>query len=258
MELLQIIIFGLLGVAVGSFLNVCIDRLPAGKSLLRPPSHCDGCQRRLSFTDLIPIASYLWLRGRCRYCGAGIPQRVLWVEAGTGLMLGLLHWHYGLSAEFAVTAFYFCVFIVLLAIDLDHKLILNKITYPVMLIALIIDAFVSPPGTINGDKVINGIIGGAVGFAFLMVPVLIYRRGMGLGDVKMAALIGLAVGFPLVLVSLILAIVAGGVIAILLLVLKKKGRKEAIPFGPFLALAAMATLVWGDYILKWYLSFFLF
>ena len=250
MELVRTIIFGLIGVAVGSFLNVCIDRLPAGKSLLRPPSHCDGCQRRLFFMDLIPAASYLWLRGRCRYCHAPIPSRVLWVEAGSGLAFGLLHWHYGLSPEFAITAFYFCVFLTLTLIDLEHKLILNKITYPVAVIALILNIFLFEPG------IVNSVIGGAVGFVFLTIPALIYRRGMGWGDVKMAALVGLAVGFPLVLVSLIMAIIAGGVVAVFLVLLKIKGRKEGIPFGPFLALGAMATLLWGEYILDWYLSFF--
>ena len=248
METALIIVFALLGTAVGSFLNVCIDRLPAGKSLAYPPSHCDTCQHRLSPKDLIPVFSYLWLHGRCRYCQTSIPRRIPWVEIGTGLLFALAFWHYGLTAQFAVTAFYICIFLVLGIIDLEHKLILNKIVYPAAAIALIIDAFLPQPG------IIDGVIGGAIGFGFLFIPILISRGGMGWGDIKMAALIGLVTGFPLVFVSLLLGIIAGGAVAGILLLLKIKSRKEAIPFGPFLSAAAIATLFFGNTILNWYLG----
>ncbi|MFC1914740.1 prepilin peptidase, partial [Chloroflexota bacterium] len=127
MEIILTAVFVLFGTAVGSFLDVCIDRLPTGKSLVYPPSHCDACQRRLSLKDLIPVFSYLWLRRRCRYCQTSIPRRVFWVEAGSGLMFGFLYWYYGLSIELAVTAGYCCLFIVLGVIDMERKLILNKI-----------------------------------------------------------------------------------------------------------------------------------
>ncbi|MFC1870367.1 prepilin peptidase, partial [Chloroflexota bacterium] len=125
-----IIIFGLLGVAVGSFLNVCIDRLPGGGSLLKPPSRCPACQRRLTPRDLIPVFSYLWLRGRCRYCQSPIPRRVLWVELSTGLMFVFLWWQYGPTLELGIVTFYFCLLIVILVIDLEQGLILNKVVYP--------------------------------------------------------------------------------------------------------------------------------
>jgi len=138
MEIILTAVFALFGTAVGSFLNVCIDRLPTGKSLVYPPSHCDACQRRLALKDLIPIFSYLWLRRRCRYCQTPISRRVLWVEAGSGLMFGFLYWYYGLSIELAVTAGYCCLFIVLGVIDMERKLILNKITYPAVAVSLVI------------------------------------------------------------------------------------------------------------------------
>ena len=141
MEVVLIVVFALLGTAIGSFLNVCIDRLPVGKSLLYPPSHCDACQHHLSPRDLVPVFSYLWLRGRCRYCHVAIPRRVLWVEVASGLLFAFLYWRYGLSVEFAVTASYCCLFIVLGVIDLEHKLILNKIVYPAALVALIISFY---------------------------------------------------------------------------------------------------------------------
>jgi len=260
MEVILIVAFALLGAAVGSFLNVCIDRLPAGKSLVYPPSHCDACQRRLSPKDLIPVFSYLWLRGHCRYCQAPIPRRLFWVEVGSGLLFAFTYWHYGLSVEFAIIAFYGCLFIVLGVIDLEHKLILNKITYPAAVVALIISIFLPSMGitgfSLPWPEIVNGVIGGAIGFGFLLIPALVYPEGMGWGDVKMAALIGLVTGFPLVFVALLTGIILGGLVAGILLLLRVKKRKDAIPFGPFLSLATIATLLWGSAILNWYLGLF--
>ena len=250
MEALLIVVFALLGMTVGSFLNVCCDRLPVGKSLVYPPSHCPACQRHLSPKDLIPVFSYLWLRGRCRYCQASIPQRLFWVEVSTGVLFGFVYWRYGLSIELAITLFYCCLFIVLLVIDLEHGLILNKVVYPGAAVALIIDVLAPQPG------IIYGAIGGGVGLALFLIPALIYPRGIGWGDVKMAALIGLVTGFPLILVALLLAVIIGALVAGLLLALKIKKRKEAIPFAPFLSLATIVTLLWGSNILSWYLGLF--
>jgi len=258
MEITLIVVFALLGTAIGSFLNVCIDRLPIGKSLAYPPSHCDACQHRLLPKDLIPVFSYLWLRGHCRYCQAPIPRRVFWVEFGSGLLFALIFWRYGLSAEFAVNALYCCLFIVLGVIDLEHKLILNKITYPAAAVALIISVLLPQAEVIHLPWLenINGVIGGAIGFVLLLIPALILRGGMGWGDVKMAALIGLVVGFPLVFVALVMGLILGGLVAGILLLFRIKGRKEPIPFGPFLSLATMATLLWGHNIFNWYLGLF--
>lgn len=258
MEAALIFIFALLGTTVGSFLNVCIDRLPIGKSIIYPPSHCDTCQHPLTPIDLIPIFSYLWLRRRCRYCQALIPFRPLWVEIGSGFLFALAYWHFGPGAEFAVAAFYGSVFLVLGVIDLEHGLILNKITYPVAIVALITGIVLPQVNIVSypWPDIANGVIGGIIGFVFLLIPALISREGMGWGDVKMAGLIGLVTGYPLVLVALLMAVILGGLIASVLLLFKRKGRKEAIPFGPFLSLAAIATLLWGNTILSWYLGMF--
>ena len=245
-----IIIFGLFGIAIGSFLNVCLDRLPAGGSLLRPASHCPACQRRLAPKDLIPVFSYLWLRGRCRYCRAPIPQRVLWVEAGTGLMFAFLWWQYGLTPELGIISFYYCLLTVILVVDLEHGLILNKVVYPATAIALIIAVFTPDPG------IVKALMGGGLGLAVMLLLALIFRGGIGWGDVKMAGLMGVMVGFPVILVALLLAVVGGGLVAGILLALKVKGRKETMPFGPFLSLATMVTLLWGDNLISWYLTFF--
>ncbi len=242
------IIVGLIGASIGSFLNVCIDRLPAGGSLLYPASHCDGCQRQLSGIDLIPVLSFLWLRGKCRYCQMKIPSRVFWVELGTGLLLAFLYYSYGWGIKFVLLSFYCCLFIVIMVIDLEQGLILNIIVYPALVAAFVINIFFSQP------TIINGLLGGAIGFAFLALPALVYRGGMGWGDVKMAALIGLVVGFPNVFAALLIAIVLGGLVAGVLLISHVKKRKEAIPFGPFLSIASIVTLLWGTNIIHWYLG----
>jgi len=210
MEILLTVIFTLLGIAVGSFLNVCIDRLPAGRSLVYPASQCDACRHQLSPKDLVPVVSYLWLRGRCRYCQAVITRRILWVELGSGVLFFLAFWRFGLSAEFAVTAFYCCVFLVIIFIDWEHHLILNKVTYPVAVAALVvlaIDSLLPEPGILSHLgflpelSILSGVIGGAIGFAFFLAVYLVNPRGMGMGDIKLGGLIGLVTGFPLMIVE---------------------------------------------------------
>lgn len=253
------ILFFMVGAAIGSFINVVADRLPEGKSIVSPPSHCTECQRQISAGDNIPIISYLWLRGRCRNCGAKIPQRLLWVELSTGLLFAFLYWHYGPGWELALVALYCCFFIALLLIDLEHGILPNKIVYPAMIIALVVASLGSifgfEPSDIVGRGfrlwIVDASVGGCVGFLLLLLPALLYRGGMGWGDIKLAALIGFIIGFPLVLVSILLGIIIGGIAAAILLALKIKGRKDAIPFGPFLCLAAMATLFCGGNILGW-------
>jgi leader peptidase (prepilin peptidase)/N-methyltransferase len=252
MEAVWIVVAAFLGMAIGSFLNVIIDRLPGGKSILFPASHCVSCQRHLVVKDLIPVFSYLWLRGRCRYCQAPIPKRILWVEIATGVLFAYLYWNFGLSAELAVAIFYCCLFLVLLVIDLEHGIIPNKLVYPSLVIALVLSIFLSQTGIVPGIK--DAGIGFVIGLGLFLLIVLISRGGMGWGDVKMAALIGLVTGYPLVFVALFLAVVLGGLVAGILLLFKLRKRKEGIPFAPYLSLGAIITLLFGNYILNWYLG----
>jgi leader peptidase (prepilin peptidase)/N-methyltransferase len=254
-EILGAFLFTLLGLAVGSFLNVCIDRLPRNESIVNPPSHCPVCQHKLAAKDLIPVFSYLRLRGRCRYCQAAIPRRLFWVELATALIFAFLYWHYGLSAELGIMAFYACLFIIIFVIDLEHGLILNKVVYPGMVVALLLALLPRPWLTqwvVTG--VANAALGGAIGFGIFLLIAIVSRGGMGWGDVKLAALIGLATGFPLVFLSIIMGAILGGIVAVALVIAKKRKRRQTIPFGPFLALAAMITLLWGSNILSWYLG----
>lgn len=254
MDTVWIIFFFILGTEIGSFLNVVIDRLPEeGKSLIKPPSHCDNCQTKLKPVDLFPLISYLWLRGRCRYCGIHIPWRVFLVELATGLTLALLFWGYGWNHEFWIFSVYGCLMIAIFVIDLNTQLILNKMTYPACVFAL---ATVPLRDELNYIESVSGniLIGGAFGFFLLLMIVILSRGGMGIGDVKMAALMGFALGFPHIMVGLFVGIMAGGVAAVMLLAMKRKGRKQAIPFGPFLAIGFMSALIFGDTLWDWYTS----
>jgi leader peptidase (prepilin peptidase)/N-methyltransferase len=263
--IILIILFALLGLAIGSFLNVCIDRLPQNKSIVFPPSHCEACQHKLAAKDLIPVFSYLSLRGRCRYCQVSIPRRVFWVELATALIFAFLFWwcvifkpELGIVA-FGVLAFYACLFIIIFVIDLEQGLILNKVVYPGMVVALLLALYPWPWFSESikesmGMRVAYAALGGGIGFAIFLLIALVSRGGMGWGDVKLAALIGLATGFPLVFVAIIMGVILGGIVAVALIIAKKRKRRQTIPFGPFLALTAMITLLWGSNILSWYLG----
>jgi len=240
--------FGIMGAAVGSFLNVCIDRLPSGYSISYPPSHCPACGRRLAARDLVPVLSYLSLGGRCRYCGESIPWRLLAVEVTTGLIFAALWRRYGMGIPLILALVYCCFLIVVAFIDLDHQIIPSRVIYPAIIVA-VLGALVTP-----GRSIWNSLGGGLVGFGILFLIAFVNPAGMGMGDVRLAAFMGLVAGFPGVLVALLIGIVAGGLAAAFLLLTGLKGRKDAIPFGPFLVLGATVTLLYGAEILSLYVG----
>ncbi len=255
------VFLGMLGLAIGSFLNVCIDWLPSRKSLLRPGSRCDSCHQPLRWHDNIPLLSYLLLRGKCRYCQARIPLRVPLIELSTATLFVLLFFKYGLTPDYLFIVVYSCIFLVLAVIDLENGLLLNIIVYPTMLLAIIISIFYPdlllndyPPRT----GILNSLLGGGIGFAILFIPALITRTGMGWGDVKMAGMLGLITGYPNVFVAILGGIILGGITGALLLLTRRKKRKETIPFGPFLSIAGIVTLLWGKEIITWYLGLYIF
>jgi len=250
------ILAGAFGAAIGSFLNVCIDRLPEGQSIVTGRSHCDSCQRQLRPTDLIPLLSYLALKGRCRDCGARIPRRVMLVELATALAFAGMFFAYGPSLTVIILAAYAAILIVVFVIDLERGLILNRVVLPALVLALVV-ALLAPPDWLGGfgpHPVVSALVGAVAGFALLLVIAIVARGGMGWGDVKYAAFMGAATGFPLVFVALFCGVIIGAVVAVVLLATGRKGRKQAIPFGPFLALGTMATLLWGPQMLAWYVG----
>jgi len=177
------------------------------------------------------------------------------VELATGVIFALLYQHYGLTSELGLLVFYASLFIIIFVVDLEQGLILNKVAYPAMAAALLIAVFLPQPWLVEhwpSFGVANAALGGGIGFGLFLLLVFISRGGMGWGDVKLAALIGLATGYPLVLVALLIGAILGGVVGAILLATRRRRPGEAIPYGPFLSLAAMVTLLWGSDILDWY------
>ena len=256
MDVLLTVAAGILGLAIGSFLNVCIDRLPRGESIVTRRSYCEACGRRLPPGDLVPVLSYLVLRGRCRSCGAHIPLRVLIVELLTGIAFAAIVFTYSLTPVGLLLLLYTCILVVVFFTDLEQGLILNIVVYPSIIIALLAALTVEPwwLGRIGPIPLVSAALGAVTGFVFLFVVAVASRGGMGWGDVKFAAFMGAAVGFPLILVALFTGIVVGGATGAVLLLSGRKSRRQAIPFGPFLAIGTMVTLLWGQQMLEWYLA----
>jgi len=233
---------------VGSFLNVCIDRLPHHESLLRPPSHCDGCGKRLRRRDMIPVVSYLVLRGRCRDCGIRLSPRVPLVEFTTGALFALLGYLYGPGAAMGLGWFFAALLLVIFVIDLEHQIIPNVIVYPAIVLAFLV------PWLTGSHDMISALIGAGVGAGLLLPVALFFPAGLGMGDVKLAALMGVLVGFPLIFMALLLGIVLGALVAAGLLITKRRGRKDPLPLAPFLILGLAAAAFWGEPVLRWYLG----
>lgn len=250
----QIAILAVLGLAVGSFLNVCIHRIPRGQSLNSPPSRCPFCEYRLRWIDNIPVLSYLLLGGRCRKCRARISIRYPIVELITMALFVIHGVVFGWSALLVPRLAFACAMVVLFAIDLEHQLLPNAITLPGIVVGLIASA-VLPPG------IVDALIGAAIGGGVLWLIGEAYFRysgqeGMGGGDVKMLAMIGAFLGWKLVLVTLVLSSVAGSLIGLSVIVLRKGGMKYALPYGTFLALGALVASLAGDAIVNWYVGMY--
>ena len=233
-----------MGLAVGSFLNVVADRLPNDESIVSPPSRCGACGRKLTALEMIPVVSFLALRGRCRTCGASIGARVLWVELATGVLFawtasrasssdwrGLLH--------LVVVSAYFAVLVVVTVTDLEHGLILDKVIYPAIALALIEILLAGPPAWLPR------VLGGAVGAGVIALIIWLSSEGMGWGDAKLAGFIGLITGWPGVGFALFLAFVVGGLVAGVLLATRRKRRGQTVALGPFLAAGGAVLLLLG-------------
>jgi leader peptidase (prepilin peptidase)/N-methyltransferase len=244
----------LVGLAVGSFLNVCIHRLPRGQSLVHPASRCPGCGYTLRWFDNIPVISYLWLLGRCRKCRTRISIRYPIVEIVTMALFVLHGLVFGWTPLLVPRLLFACMLVVLFAIDLEHQLLPNVITLPGIVLGLIASA-VLPPGLV--DALIGAVIGGG---ALWVIAEAYYRfsghEGMGGGDVKMLAMIGAFLGWKLVLVTLVLSSFAGSIIGLAVIVARRGGMKYALPYGTFLALGALVASLVGDRIVNWYVSFY--
>ena len=243
-----------MGLAVGSFLNVCIHRLPLNESLMWPASRCTNCRRALAWYENLPIVSWLVLRGRCRTCRSAISPRYPCVEAITAFVFVSGYVIYGWTPLLAVRLLFACAMIVLFFIDLDHRILPNAITLPGIVLGVAV-SFLTPPGW--RSSLIGLLAGGGVLFAVAETYYRLRgREGLGMGDVKMLGMIGAFLGWPLMLVTLILASISGSIIGLALIASRRGDMKYALPFGTFLSCGALVAAVAGDSILAWYISLY--
>jgi leader peptidase (prepilin peptidase)/N-methyltransferase len=244
----------LVGACVGSFLNVCIYRLPRHESLLWPASHCTACNRALSWFENLPIVGWMALRGRCRTCRAPISAMYPIVELVTAVTFVAGYLLYGFTPLGAVRILFACGLIVLFVTDLQHKILPNALTLPGIAIGFVCSLFL-PPGW--RDSLIGITVGGGVLFA---IAETYYRvrgeEGLGMGDVKLLGMIGAFLGWKLVLLTLVLASFAGSVIGVTILAAGRGNMKHALPFGTFLAIGALVATIWGTAIVDWYAGFY--
>lgn len=242
----------LFGAVVGSFLNVCIYRLPAGLSVVSPPSRCSSCGAGVAFYDNIPILSYIILRGRCRACGQHFSLQYPFVEALTGVFAALLFHVYGISPEFFVYFAFTAALIVITFIDLEHRIIPDVISLPGIPLGFTASFFLAAPGVV--DSAIGILLGGGLLLGISVAYYLVTKReGMGGGDIKLLAMIGAFLGWKGVIVTILFSSFVGAVVGGALIVISGKKGRYAIPYGPFLAAAAVLYLFIGDSIIGWYI-----
>jgi leader peptidase (prepilin peptidase)/N-methyltransferase len=242
---------GVVGAVVGSFLNVVIHRLPRGESLVHPRSRCPACGRQIAGYDNVPIVSWLALGGRCRHCGEPISPRYPVVELLTALAFAAVVLVRGFDDDLILELPFTAALIALAGIDLDHKLLPNKIVYPLAAYGLIATLLV------ERDDLVEHVIAGTGAFAFLLVAVIAYPRGMGMGDVKLAGVMGLYLGAS-VIPALLVAFLSGSLAGIVILAREgAAARKKAIPFGVFLALGGIVGVLAGPELIDLYESNFL-
>ncbi len=253
-ETIAVVMAAAFGAVIGSFLNVCIYRLPRGISVVWPASQCPRCGRQLSWFENIPIVSYLVLRGRCRTCRAHISVRYPIVEAITCAMFTLGWWYYGPGMLLVSRLVFGCTLIVLFEIDREHQILPHAITLPGIAVGFLF-SFFTEPGWMS--SALGIVIGGgsllAIAYGYYFVR---HEEGLGMGDFKMLAMIGAFLGWKLTVVTLMMASFVGSIVGVLLIATRRGGMKSALPFGTFLALGAAAAATVGQRLLEWYLSLY--
>jgi leader peptidase (prepilin peptidase) / N-methyltransferase len=248
-----ILLAAVVGAVVGSFLNVCIYRLPLRKSIVWPASACESCGRELSWYENLPVVSWIVLGAKCRTCKAPLSIRHPIVEALTAAMFAAAAWYYGPTLLLGSRLVFGCALIVLFAIDLEHHLLPNAVTLPGILAGLAFSLFTEPGWVAS---LIGAVVGGGslwlIGEAYYRLR---HEEGLGMGDVKMLAMIGAFIGWQLTIVTLMMASVAGSVVGIILIASRKGDMKYALPFGTFLAMGAALAATVGPGLLAWYLQY---
>lgn len=246
MEILYTIFFFIYGLIFGSFFNVVGLRVPKNESIVTPPSHCTICDRRLTFKDLVPVFSFVFLKGKCRGCGTKIHWIYPVMELTTGVLFAFAYWKIGFSLELIVAILFISMLVIITVSDLAYMLIPDKVL--LFFGALLIIARVFSPLEPWWDS----IIGAVGGFGLLLLIAILSKGGMGGGDIKLFAVIGLVLGIIPTLLTLFLAAFIGAIIGVIHLRRSKQGRKTPVPFGPSIALAAIIVYFYGTQMLDWY------
>jgi len=253
--ILPYIIVALLGALIGSFLNVCIYRIPRNVSIISPSSRCPSCNTPIRPYDNVPVISYILLGGRCRVCGAGISLRYPFVEILNATLYVLVFYRFGFAWHTVIFALLCSTLIAITFIDLDFQIIPDVITLPGIAIGLVAGSLLMPDPFIRHSPLgfASSIIGLVAGGGLFYAIAVISKGGMGGGDIKMMAMVGALMGWKSVLLTVFLGSLTGAVFGIFLMISQKKGRKTKVPFGPFLAFGTFVTMFFGQEILTWYL-----
>jgi leader peptidase (prepilin peptidase)/N-methyltransferase len=254
LPLLNLIVF-IFGAIIGSFLNVCIYRIPAGQSVVSPASRCPQCGAAIRWYQNFPILSYLVLRGQCAKCGSRISPRYPLVEALTALLFVCVWQAFGWQIATPLYWVFVAALVAITFIDLDHQIIPDVISLPGMIVGFL--TALAIPWLSWSDSLLGLLLGG--GSLFLVAEIyhrLTGQEGMGGGDVKLLAMIGAFLGWKAILPVIFLGSLAGSLVGVPLMIAKRSDGKLAIPFGPFLVLGAIIVLLWGRQLLVWYLGFF--
>lgn len=245
------LVVGLFGAIVGSFLNVCIYRLPRHESIAWPGSHCPGCSHAIPWYDNIPIVSYVLLGGRCRHCAVKIPYHYPVVEALNTLGYIGIVWVFGMGWAAAAYALLYSALLVVAGTDLSHKIIPNAVTFPGIILGLLGAGTILPLGFING--LLGALVGGGILWVLAWAsPYLFGKEGMGGGDIKLLAMIGAFLGWKPALMTIMLGSFLGSVVGVGLIAINVIRREDYIPFGPFLVCGALLSLFFGQALLDWY------
>lgn len=250
---LLIFIYGLI---IGSFLNVCIYRIPRGESIAWPGSHCPTCSHSLSWYDNIPLFSYLVLKGKCRYCKSNISAQYPLVESLNALLYIIMYFRFGFGADFIFYSLVSSVLLAIIFIDLKDMIIPDSLVLSILVLSVIHKAVNYFLYDISLE-LISSFLGLLVAGGLFTAIVLISRGGMGGGDVTLMGALGFVLGFKNILLNIFLSFVLGAIISIVLLAAKIKTRKDPIPFGPFIVLGFFITSLWGKVIINWYLNILL-
>ncbi len=236
-----------LGLVVGSFLNAVIYRLKVEVSFLKGRSYCPFCKHNLRAVDLVPLLSFIALRGRCRYCTKKISWQYPLVELGTMVAFLLLYWHFGLTNDFFVYLVYSCILMVVFVYDLRYYLILDRVSLPAIALAAILSIFVLQ------ISVLHVLIGAVLGGGFFLLQFLVSRgRWIGGGDIRLGVVMGAMLGYPNVLVALFIAYILGSVIGVFLILSGRKKWQSRVPFGTFLSVATFLAFLFADTIIQFY------